>query len=118
VLVIGDALSESPQYHHPLPGTRQEAKEIVRLFKAASELHDVTLLVGQKASYERVLRELADGYDVVHLTGVAYVDDDESVIPLHDGRVSASEIATLLIRNPPTAVRERRLFGVRAVVWR
>jgi len=102
VLVIGDALAESDQYHHPLPGTGEEAKEIAQLFKAASKSNEVTLLVGRKASYERVLSELAGGYDVVHLTGVAYVDDNgESVIPLHDGRVSASELTTLLIRNPP-----------------
>jgi SIR2-like domain/CHAT domain len=119
VLVIGDALSESPQYHHRLPGTREEAEEIFRLFKAASALHDVTLLVGREASYERVLRELTDGHDIVHLTGVAYVDDDESMIPLHDGRVRRFRD-----RDPPdskstwSAVRERRPFWVRAVVWR
>ena len=102
VLVIGDALAESNLYRHPLPGTGAEAKEIAQLFKAASKCHEVTLLVGREASYERVLRELTDGYDVVHLAGVAYVDENgESVIPLHDGRVSASELATLLIRNPP-----------------
>jgi hypothetical protein len=102
VLVIGDALAESEQPRHPLPGTRAEAKEIARLFNAASERHEVTLLVGREASYERVLRELMDRYDIVHLTGVAYVDENgESVIPLHDGRVTASEFATLLIRNPP-----------------
>lgn len=102
VLVIGDALGESNQYRHPLPGTRQEAQEIAQLFEAASKSHEVTLLVGREASYERVLRELTGGYDIVHLTGVAYVDDSgESMIPLHDGRVSASELSTLLIRNPP-----------------
>ena len=101
VLVISDALAESKQNRWPLPGTRSEAKEIARLFEAASKRHEVTLLVGREASYERVLRELSEGYDVVHLAGVAYVDDNgESVIPLHDGRVSASELATLLIREP------------------
>lgn len=102
VLLIGDALAESAQYHHPLPGTRDEARKIGKLFKNASKFHEVTLLVGSEASYQRVLREMTDGYDVVHLAGVAYVDDDgESVIPLHDGQVRASELATLLIRNPP-----------------
>lgn len=102
VLLIGDAIAESKQYHHPLGGTRAETKEIRQLFKNASKLHEVTLLVGREASYERVLREMMDGYDVVHLAGVAYVDDNgESVIPLHDGHVRASELATLLIRNPP-----------------
>ncbi len=102
VLSIGDALAESVQYHHPLPGTRDEARKIAKLFKDASKFHEVTLLVGSEASYRRVLREMTDGYDVVHLAGVAYVDDNgESVIPLHDGHVRASELATLLIRNPP-----------------
>ena len=102
VLLIGDALAESVQYHHPLPGTRDEVRKIRKLFKDGSEFHEVTLLVGSDASYQRVLREMTDGYDVVHLAGVAYVDDNgESVIPLHDGHVRASELATLLIRNPP-----------------
>ena len=101
VLLIGDAIAESGQYHHPLPGTREEAMEIRQLFKEASKLHEVTLLVGREASYERVLREMMSGYDIVHLSGVAYVENGESVIPLHDGHVRASELATLLIRNPP-----------------
>jgi hypothetical protein len=100
VLLIGDAISESPQFHHPLPGTREEVEEIRRLFLAASRQNQVTLLVGREASYERVLRELTAGYDIVHLAGVAYVEE-ESVIPLHDGHVLASELATLLIRQPP-----------------
>ena len=102
VLLVGDALAESALYHHPLRGTREEVIEIHQLFKEASTLHKATLLVGREATYERVLREITDGYDIVHLSGVAYVDDkDESVIPLHDGHVRASELATLLIRNPP-----------------
>lgn len=44
---------------------------------------------------------MRDGYDIVHLAGVAYVEDGESVVPLHDGYVRASELAALLIRNPP-----------------
>jgi hypothetical protein len=101
VLMVGDALAESTLYHHPLPGTREEAQEIARLFMAASKDNQVTVLVGADASFARVLGELTDGYDIVHLTGVASVDFEESVIPLHDGRVTASELATLLIRNPP-----------------
>jgi hypothetical protein len=102
VLVVGDALAESPRYHHPLPGTRAEAKEIAALFANAKPAHDVTVLVGREATYTRVLEELATGYDIVHLTGVAYLDDSgESVVPLNDGWVSASELATLLIRTPP-----------------
>ncbi len=102
VLLIGDAIAESKRFHHPLPGTREEVMEIGRRFKAASTLHDVTVLAGRQATYKRVLREMMDGYDVVHLAGTAYVDEEgESVIPLHDGHVRASEVATLLIRNPP-----------------
>jgi hypothetical protein len=102
VLVVGDALAESTRYHWKLPDTRAEAREIARLFTRDKRSHEVTVLVGRDASYTRVLEELATGYDVVHLTGVAYVDDhSESVVPLHDGWVSASELATLLIRTPP-----------------
>ncbi len=101
VLLIGDALAESRQTRHPLPGTRDEAREIGQLFSAASKSHRVTLLLGRQASYKRVLDEMRDGYDIVHLAGVAYVEDGESVVPLHDGYVRASELAALLIRNPP-----------------
>ena len=102
VLLVGDALAESEQFHHPLPGTREEVNAIRQRFRDASKLHDVTMLVGREASFERVLREMTNGYDVVHLAGVAYVDENgESVIPLHDGQVRASELAALLIRNPP-----------------
>jgi hypothetical protein len=102
VLVVGDALAESRYTRHPLPGTREEAEAIRDRFLKASPGHEVTVLVGRQASYERVLREIMDGYDIVHMTGAAYVDPlGESVVPLHDGHVSASELATLLIRNPP-----------------
>ena len=102
VLLVGDALAESKEYHHPLPGTREEVEAIHERFRRASNLHDVTVLVGPQASYERVLREMIDGYDIVHFAGVAYVDEKgESVVPLHDGHVRASELATLLIRTPP-----------------
>jgi hypothetical protein len=101
VLLVGDALAES-SHRHPLPGTRREVQLIGRLFRQASRRHDITLLVGQEATYERVLREMTAGYDIVHLSGVAYVDDDhESVVPLHDGVVRASELAALLIQSPP-----------------
>jgi hypothetical protein len=100
VLLIGDAISESPRYPKPLPGTRDEVNQIRRLFLAESKQNHVTLLVGRAASYERVLHEMTERYDIVHLAGVAYVEE-ESVIPLHDGHVLASELATLLIRHPP-----------------
>jgi hypothetical protein len=102
VLVIGDALAESALHHHALPGTRAEAQEIARLFTSVKDPHEVTVLVGRDASYTRVLEALSTGYDIVHLAGVAYIDDNgESVVPLHDGWVSASELATLLIQRPP-----------------
>jgi hypothetical protein len=102
VLLVGDALAESPRYHHPLPGTRAEVRAIRALFAAASRRHHVTLLKGSEASYARVLREMTGGYDIVHLAGVAFVDGSgESVVPLHDGEVRASELAALLIQNPP-----------------
>jgi hypothetical protein len=102
VLLVGDALAESPTYHHPLPGTRKEVQLIEELFQAAPGNHDVRALVGREASYEHVLGEMSRGYDIVHLSGVAYVDEDgESVIPLHDGAVRASELAALLIPSPP-----------------
>ena len=101
VLLVGDARAER-KIRHPLPGTREEVQTIGRNFRTASKRHDVTVLVGREATFERVMREMADGYDIVHLAGVAYVDESgESVVPLHDGEVRASELAALLIRNPP-----------------
>lgn len=105
VLLIGDALGAATTPHR-LPGTRQEVEAIRDCFRKHSPRHRVTLLTGALACYERVLHELSSGgYDVVHVAGVAYVDDSgESVLPLHDGHVRASEIATLLIRCPPSLV--------------
>lgn len=102
VLLVGDALAESARQRHPLPGTREEVEEIRLRFRRASKRHHLTLLAGPSASYDRVLQEVSAGYDIVHLSGVSYVDDTgESVVPLHDGHVRASELATLLIRHPP-----------------
>jgi hypothetical protein len=71
VLLIGDAIAESKRFRrHPLAGTREEVKEIGRRIYGASKLHEVTVLVGREATYRRVLREMTNGYDVVHLAGV------------------------------------------------
>jgi hypothetical protein len=109
VLLIGDAIAETRFAHNgvpfkawPLPGTREEVLRIAKAFRHASRRHQVTVLVGKDATFDRVLAELQQGYDIVHFAGVAYVDrDGESVVPLHDGYVRASELAMLLIQKPP-----------------
>ncbi|MGE3312500.1 MAG: SIR2 family protein [Limisphaerales bacterium] len=105
VLLVGDALAES-KLRHPLPGTREEVHAIRDCFLEDSRRHQVTVLTGSQASFTTVLEEMSQGgYDNVHVAGVAYVDDSgESVLPLHDGQVRASEMAQLLIRRPPALV--------------
>ena len=71
--------------------------------RAASPRPQVTVLVGRDAAYARVLRELRGGrFDVVHFSGASHFDDSGSHLLLHDGKVQASELVTLLIKRPPS----------------
>ena len=100
-LLIGDTQAESPD-PHPLPGARAEVEELSSLIVNASPSNHVTILVGGDASYARVLHEMRSGaYDVVHFAGHAWFDTSGTFLYLHDGRVVASELVTLLIRRPP-----------------
>lgn len=105
VLLVGDTLAKA-ETPHPLPETREEVEAIRDCFNADGAGHQVTMLTGSNACYHRVLEAIGGGgYDIVHVAGVAYVDDTgESILPLHDGHVRASEVATLLIRRPPSLV--------------
>ncbi|MBL9128946.1 MAG: CHAT domain-containing protein, partial [Verrucomicrobiales bacterium] len=105
VLLVGDTLDEAHP-RHSLPDTREEVEAIRECFLRDSSRHHVTVVVGADACYRRVLDEITHGgYDIVHVAGVAYVDGtEESILPLHDGHVRASEVATLLIRRPPALV--------------
>jgi hypothetical protein len=105
VLLVGDTLAKAER-PHALPETREEVEAIRDCFEADSAGHRVTVLTGSNACYHRVLEAIGTGgHDIVHVAGVAYVDDSgESVLPLHDGHVRASEVATLLIRRPPSLV--------------
>ncbi len=101
VLLIGDTLAEASQ-HLSLPGARAEVEELRRLFLSASPQNEVTLLIGARASYARVLQEIENGaYDVVHFAGHAWFDASGTFLFMHDGRVVASELVTLLIKRPP-----------------
>jgi SIR2-like domain/CHAT domain len=110
-LLIGDTLADS-EWRHRLPAARTEVEELAALLSSASSGADVTLLLGQEASYERVLHELRDGrYDVVHFAGVSHFDESGSYLMLHDGKVGAAELVTLLIKRPPALLFANALYA-------
>lgn len=101
-LVVGDAGNAGVGFLAPLPGAEEESKEIASALKQHSADHAVTLLNREEATYARLMREIEDGaYDIIHFAGHGWVDRSESYIALWDGRVSASELGSLLNRRPP-----------------
>lgn len=110
-LLIGDTLSESEWRHH-LPEARQEVVTLAAAIASRSPGADVTVLTGQDSCYARVLRELRKGrYDVVHFAGVSHYDESGSYLMLHDGKVGASELVTLLIKRPPALLFLNALYS-------
>ncbi len=110
-LVIGDTLTESEWQHH-LPEARQEVTTLAAAIASRSPGADVTVLTGRDSCYARVLRELRRGrYDVVHFAGVSHYDESGSYLMLHDGKVGASELVTLLIKRPPALLFLNALYS-------
>jgi len=109
-LLIGDALADAAE-RSPLPAARAEVVTLAELLSNGLS-HESTLLVGADASYGRVLHELRTGrYDVVHFAGISHFDDAGSYLMLHDGRVHASELMTLLIRRSPALLVLNSLYS-------
>jgi hypothetical protein len=70
------------------------------MVKAAG--HEIRVLRGGAATYRTVRDEIARGvYDIVHVAGHGWFDDRGTILYLHDGRVNASELVTLLAGRPP-----------------
>ncbi|MCB1054256.1 MAG: CHAT domain-containing protein, partial [Acidobacteria bacterium] len=84
-----------------LPGALDEASAIADAYADAGAVHEV--LEGADATAERFIAELqANRWDVVHFAGHGWFDDEESYLVLAGGhRVRASELASLLGRQPP-----------------
>lgn len=102
-LVIGDAgLGVGDQYSSPLPGAMQEAERIEKLLTTDDRAH-VLVLNRENAVYERLMREVENGeYDIIHFAGFAGHDQGEGVLMLWDGKVTSSELASILNRRPPS----------------
>jgi len=110
-LVIGDTLADS-EWRHRLEAARREALDLAATLSAATPGAEVTVLVGGDASYTRVLHELRTGrYDVVHFCGVSHYDESGSYLMLHDGKVGAPELVTLLIKRPPALLVVNALYS-------
>lgn len=110
-LLIGDTLAESAWRHH-LPDARQEVLALDAAIRAGAQGAEVTVLMGAEASYARVLHELRTGrFDVVHFAGVSHYDESGSYLMLHDGKVGASELVTLLIKRPPALLFLNALYS-------
>lgn len=110
-LLIGDTLSES-EWRHRLPEAQEEVVTLAAAIASRSPGADVTVLTGRDSCYARVLRELRRGrYDVVHFTGVSHYDESGSYLLLHDGKVGASELVTLLIKRPPALLFLNALYS-------
>jgi hypothetical protein len=110
-LLIGDTLADA-EHRHPLPHARAEVAALAERLTRGDTGHEVTLLVGREASYARVLDELRTRrHDVVHFAGVSHYDDAGSYLILHDGRVHASELVTLLIKRPPALLVINALYS-------
>lgn len=110
-LVLGDTLAES-EWRHRLPDARREAVDLGATLGAASPGAEVTVLLGADASYGRLLHELRTGrYDVVHFSGISHYDESGSYLMLHDGKVGASELVTLLIKRPPALLVLNALYS-------
>jgi hypothetical protein len=99
-LVIGDAGIGDKSSYSTLPGAAKEAKSIAGLLRANK--HDVTLLSREEAVYARLVDEVEHGeYDIIHFAGHAWYEREEGLLYLWDGRVSSSELASILNRRPP-----------------
>jgi hypothetical protein len=97
VLVIG--ATSSTHLATELPGVTSEVEQIADALGGDR----MTLLLGKDATYERVLHEIASGaYDVVHFAGHSWFGADGTMLAVHDGIIRATELMTLLIRNPPS----------------
>jgi CHAT domain-containing protein len=60
------------------------------------------LLNGGEAMYARLVNEVEHGeYDIIHFAGHAWYERAEAFLQLWDGRVSSSELASILSRRPP-----------------
>jgi len=110
-LLIGDTLAESV-WHHPLHDARAEVEALALQLTKVARGSDVTVLTGRNASYARVLQELRTGrYDLVHFAGVSHYDESGSYLMLHDGKVGAAELVTLLIKRPPALLVLNALYS-------
>lgn len=102
-LIVGDAgMGDEGRTRGSLPGATAEAEGVAEVLRDDNPENVVTVLERDHAVYERLVHEVETGdYDVIHFAGHAHIEETESVLMVWDGRVSSSELASLLNRRPP-----------------
>lgn len=99
-LVIGDAGVGNKSDWGRLPGAAKEAKSVASLLRRLG--NHVTSLEREEAIYARLVAEVEQGdYDIIHFAGHAFFEQSQGVLYFWDGRVSSSELASILNRRPP-----------------
>jgi hypothetical protein len=100
-LLIGDAGVGNKSDYGRLPGAAREATSVAKLIRDAGG--HVTSLEREDAVYARLVTEVQDGdYDIIHFAGHAWFEQSEALLYLWDGRVSSSELASILNQRPPS----------------
>jgi hypothetical protein len=85
-----------------LPGAASETRGLKRLLQGADSRNVVKVLEREEAVYRQLVAEVESGdYDIIHFAGHAWFEQSEALLYLWDGRVSSSELSSLLNRRPP-----------------
>jgi len=102
-LIVGDAgRGDEGRSSVKLPGASKEANAVADMLREHNAGNLVTVIEREDAVYSRLIHEVQTGdYDVIHFAGCVEVEEAESVLFLWDGRVSSSELVSLLNRRPP-----------------
>jgi hypothetical protein len=100
-LIVGDAgIGDGTNW--PLPGAEMEVRELATLLQMADARNVVRLLLREEAVYARLVEEVDSGdYDIIHFAGHAWYEQSQALLYLWDGRVTSSELSSLLNRRPP-----------------
>lgn len=90
---------------------RAELEALLAQGRFAEVADQCRTLLG-RTCFGRLLHELRTGrYSVVHFSGISHYDESGSYLMLHDGKVGASELVTLLIKRPPALLVLNALYS-------
>jgi hypothetical protein len=102
-LIVADAgIGDMGKSGSALPGSAKEARAIAALIRNADSNNFVQMLEREQAVYARLVSEVESGdYDIIHFAGHAWFEQSQALLYLWDGRVTSSELSSLLNRRPP-----------------